>query len=467
MISPRKILFSIFGPIGALTIIGTGFATWIFGIGGASAQDGPINYGVGVTAEVTNGRLELVTVPNLLVFSEGTQGKNDLFDGISFYTDKQVDHGAELIVKMSEDTNPHLLSLVYDGAGEEREPLLYFSWASGDTTNNIIGGELKSQNNKGFAGDWAGSVKVNSITYKVNINLVNGGEGGTNSGSIQIKEVGASGEVLRADDKFTFVENTSFNDSNFTVTDSTFTFRYYYDNPDLINEDETGYRLNVKFGMSLNSRKPFDFEFVKDGNDLVLTDDGNGNSFTLDYNSGSGVYSLDAKIANQRISYTKLEFEPGADVGDDNTFKFGTYRGTSKSGIPCELTLSESTTSTSTSPKFHAVLEIGAMDNYLSLIDDFTTKLEGGLEGRYFNITSEENIDHAQTVLHINIDRTHAIATEDQPYIEFTCQLANYLRYASSDVKPTSEVKYYGLRVASLLGGREFKINVSADYSLI
>ena len=459
MITPRKILFSFFGPIGALTIIGTGFATRIFGIGGASAQDEPINYGVGVSAEVT-GRLELVTVPNLLVFSEGTQGKNDLFDGISFYTDKEVDHGSELIVKMSGETD-HLLSLVYDGAGGEREPLLYFSWASDDTTNNIIGGELKSQNNNGFAGDWAGSVKVNSITYKVNINLVNGGEGGTNSGSIQIKEVGASGDVLRADDNFTFVENTSFNDSNFTVTDSTFTFRYYYDNPNLINEDETGYRLNVRFGMSLNSREPFEFEFVKNGNDLVLTDDGNGNSFTLDYNSGSDVYSLDAKIANQRISYTKLEFEPAPEVGNDTIFKYGTYRGTSISGIPCELTLSKSTTSSSTN--FHSVLKIGAMNSYLSLIDDFTTKLEGD----YFNITSEENLDHAQTVLHIDIDRTHAIATEPKPYIEFTCQLANYLRYASSEVKPTSEDKYYGLRVASLLGGREFKINVSADYSLI
>lgn len=463
MISPRKILFSFFGPIGALTIIGTGFATWIFGIEGASTQDGPINYGVGVTAEVTNGRLELVTVPNLLVFSEGTQGKNDLFDGISFYTDKQVDHGAELIVKMSEGTTPHLLSLVYDENENGVEPLLYFSWASDNTYNNIIGGELKkSEKNNGFAGDWAGSVQINNITYNVNINLTNGGEGGTNSGSIQIMEVGASGdEVPRAYDEFTFVENNKFNDPNITVTDSTFTFRYYYDNPNLINEDETGYRLNVKFGMSLNSRKPYEFEFVKNGNDLVLTDDGNGNSFTLDYNSGSGVYSLDAKIASQRISYTKLEFEPAPEVGNDTIFKYGTYRGTSISGIPCELTLSKSTTSSSTN--FHSVLKIGAMNSYLSLIDDFTTKLEGD----YFNITSEENIDHAQTVLHIDIDRTHAIATEPKPYIEFTCQLANYLRYASSEVKPTSEDKYYGLRVASLLGGREFKINVSADYSLI
>lgn len=455
MISPRKILFSFFGPIGALTIIGTGFATWIFGIGGASAHDEPINYGVGVTTEVTKGSLKLITAPNLLVFSEGTQGKNDLFDGISFYTDKQVDQGAELIVEMNEDTNTHLLSLVYDGTGVK--PLLYFSWTPDSTTNNIIGGELKSQNNKGFAGDWAGNVKVNSLTYNVYIKLVNGVEGDTNSGSIQIKQVGADGgETLLTDDSFTFKENTDFKDPNITVTDSTFTFRYYYDNPKLINEDETGYRLDVKFGMSLNSREPFEFELKKDGNDLIFS--GDGNSFTLDYNSG--VYSLAANIAGQRITYTKLEFEPAPEVGIDTIFKYGTYTGTSISGIPCELRLSEST---SPSTNFHADLKIGAMDSYLSLIDDFTSKLEGD----YFNITSEDNIDYAQTVLHIDIDRTHAIATESEPYIEFTCQLANYLRYASSDVKPTSANKYYGLRVASLLGGWEFKINVSADYTLI
>ena len=448
MISFRKALFTLLAPLGAATIIGTGFATWVFGIGGESEPTESIISGVGVTTEITNGSLELITAPNLLVFSEGTQGKNDLFDGISFYTNKQVDHVAELIV--SEVTNNHLLSLVYDETGGE--PLLYFSWAPDSTTNNFIGGVLEPQNNKGFAGDWAGIVKVNSLTYNVNINLVNGGDGGTNSGSIQIKQ----GETLLTEDTFTFKENNDFKDPNVTVTDSTFTFRYYYDNPKLINEDETGYRLNVKFGMSLNSREPFEFEFEKNGNSLIFN--GTENKFTLSYNSG--VYSLTANIAGQRITYTKLECEPAPEVGTDTLFKYGTYRGTSKSGITCELTLSESTTNQT---NFNAVLKIGAMDSYLSLIDDFTSKLEGD----YFNITSEDNIDYAQTVLHIDIDRTHATASEYKPYIEFTCQLANYLRYASSDVKPTSVNKYYGLRVASLLGGWEFKINVSADYTLI
>lgn len=455
MISFRKALFTLLAPLGAATIIGTGFATWVFGIGGESEPTESIISGVGVTTEITNGSLELITAPNLLVFSEGTQGKNDLFDGISFYTNKQVDldHRAELIV--SEITNNHFLSLVYDRTGGK--PLLYFSRAPDSmtsTANNIISGELKkSQKNNGFAGVWTGEVKVNSKTYNVNINLGNGGEGGIHSGSIQIKH----GETLLTNDSFTFKENTDLNDRNITVTDSTFTFRYYYDNPKLINEDETGYRLNVKFGMSLNSREPFEFEFGKKDNSLTFD---SKNDFTLSYNSG--VYSLDANIANQTISYTNLEFEPALDQGNDEIFKYGVYRGTSISGIPCELTLSKSPEEN----RFHAKLQFdAAMNHYFSLIDDYTNRIEDG----YFNITSESNINYAQTVLHINIDRTHAVATETEtkPYIEFTCQLANYLRYASSEVKPTSEDKYYGLRVASLLGGWEFKIKVSADYTFI
>ena len=124
MISPRKLLFSFFGPIGALTIIGTGFATWIFGIGGACVQDEPINYGVGVTTEVTNGNIEILTSPNLLVFSEGTQGRYNLFDGINFYTDKKIVQGRDLIV--SGNTAGHLLSLVYSNVNNENT--LYFSW---------------------------------------------------------------------------------------------------------------------------------------------------------------------------------------------------------------------------------------------------------------------------------------------------------------------------------------------------
>ena len=470
MISPRKILFSFLGPIGALSIIGTGFATWVFGQVGDTAEDNPINLGVGVTTEITNGDLELLTSPNLLVFSEGTQGKNNLFDGISFYTDKKINHGAELteltelIVKMNDQNTTHRLSMVYDNTGVK--PLLYFSWAMDETKSLIIGGEFYSENNSSFAGTRAGSVQTGENSYDVEIILKS-----DNSGSIKISQTIDGTSQTITNDEFTFVKNDQLNDSKITITDSTFAFRYYNDNPNLINENETGYRLNVKLGMSLNSNEPFKFEFTKDGNStLIYQDDSSGTNqvkFELSYDDASEVYSLDAKIPgatgspSQMISYAKLTFQPSENLGDDPVFKYGTYSGTSTSGITCELILSESATNPGTN--FNATLAIGAMEHYLSLIDDFTSRVEDG----YFNITSENNLDYAQTVLNIDIDRTHANSNERRPYIEFTCQLAKYLRYASSEVKPTTEEKYYGLRIASLLGGWEFRVKVSADFTAI
>lgn len=470
MISLRKLAFSFLAPIGALTIIGTGFATWVFGIQETPVVEGPINLGVGVTTEITNGDLELLTSPNLLVFSEGTQGKNNLFDGISFYTDKKINHGAELteltelIVKMNDQNTTHRLSMVYDNTGAEQ--LLYFSWAKDKTTSLIIGGELYSENSSSFAGTRAGSVQTGENSYDVEIILTS-----DNSGSIEISQTVDGTSQTITNDRFTFVENDQLNDSKITITDSTFAFRYYNDNPNLINENETGYRLNVKLGMSLNSKEPFKIEFTKDGkNALIYQNDSSGTdqvSFKLSYDDTSKVYSLAAKIPgatgspSQMISYTNLTFQPSENPGNDPVFKYGTYSGTSTSGITCELILSESATNPGTN--FNATLAIGAMEHYLSLIDDFTSRVEDG----YFNITSENNLDYAQTVLNIDIDRTHANSNERRPYIEFTCQLAKYLRYASSEVKPTTKEKYYGLRIASLLGGWEFRVKVSADFTAI
>ena len=99
------------------------------------------------------------------------------------------------------------------------------------------------------------------------------------------------------------------------------------------------------------------------------------------------------------------------------------------------------------------------MNHYFSLTDDFTSHLHNG----FFNITSDENRNYADTVLSIDIDEAHL--TDESPYLEFTCQLANYLRYSSTEVKPTEPDKYYGLKIASLLGGWEFKIIVNAYFT--
>lgn len=167
MISLRKLAFSFLAPIGALTIIGTGFATWVFGQDGDTAKDDPINLGVTVTPEVTNGNIEILTYPRLLVFSEGNQGQNNLFDGISFYSDKTVVQGQEF--NISPNGN-YLLSLVYDDIST---PKMYFSRKETSGSARLVTGELTnfnpslSSNDADYVGTWTGDV----IYENQNINV--------------------------------------------------------------------------------------------------------------------------------------------------------------------------------------------------------------------------------------------------------------------------------------------------------
>ena len=191
MISLRKLAFSFLAPIGALTIIGTGFATWTFQIGkvevGENFQDN-----VNVTAEVTNGNLKVLNVPKVLVFSQGDQGQDDLFDGISFYSDKAVKKGQDFAVKITnaEGAN-HKLSFVYDNI--IAEPKIYFSWS--DTVNgnysSIISGELSSNNaGDSYFGSWEGPGYGNGLndTYTVKLTLNQANETDFLTGSIVIND---------------------------------------------------------------------------------------------------------------------------------------------------------------------------------------------------------------------------------------------------------------------------------------
>ena len=74
MISFRKVLFTLLAPLGAATIIGTGFATWVFGIQGTTVEGKPVNNNVAVTPEVKHKDIKILSCPDLIVFSEGTQG---------------------------------------------------------------------------------------------------------------------------------------------------------------------------------------------------------------------------------------------------------------------------------------------------------------------------------------------------------------------------------------------------------
>ena len=89
--SSRKLMLAVLGPIGALTIVGTGFAFWTFNeVHEETVDIGTSVQNVIVTDEVTNGRFEFITHPSFLVFSRGELGASNLFDGITFYTEKEV-----------------------------------------------------------------------------------------------------------------------------------------------------------------------------------------------------------------------------------------------------------------------------------------------------------------------------------------------------------------------------------------
>ena len=561
MISLRKLAFSFLAPIGALTIIGTGFATWTFSIGEIEVPPETIQDNVSVTAEVKNGNLEVLNVPKVLVFSEGDQGQDDLFDGISFYSDRVVKKGQDFAVKI---TNPeganHKLSFVYDDT--IAEPKIYFSWS--DTTDgnysSIISGELSSKNaGKTYFGSWEGSGYGNGSndTYTVKLTLNEANEEGDLTGSIDINDnnskvicndtftyktknnitlvLNDDGTGSYGDALFTYVDDgtkivatevnyswtltiiydevsqsleVTYDDGKYqfegtltdfvpagseeaptyfgtwkgevgpkptiTVTDSTFAFRYTYDNPDLINEDDTHFKLNVELGLFLESREGFKFENVRLDEDTLVWQKPQGtqgslkffNSLTLKKNDGKDDYDLAIVLDQEegslssRITFPNLILSK-QEGHDTSLLPAGTYSGVSLSGIPCTLNLTKNNDAT-----YSISLEIGAMTHYLSLSDTFKAvqNKEGDKKG-FFNITSSnESKVYAEGTLHMDIDDSNL---KDEHYIDFTCQLANYLRYASVNVKPNKIDKYFGLRVASILGGWEFKIIINAYFTSI
>ena len=138
MISFRKALFTLLAPLGAATIIGTGFATWVFGNQGVPEVVGHVNNNVAVTPEVGNGEIKILSCPNLLVFSSGTFGNSDLFDGITFYNNNVFDHNG---TSFTETINDSTLNFKYIYSNENLvDPVL-----SGLSLNIGISFELNTK----------------------------------------------------------------------------------------------------------------------------------------------------------------------------------------------------------------------------------------------------------------------------------------------------------------------------------
>ena len=137
----RKLLGFIIAPLGTCSIIGTGFASWIFGGLEDTETAGPFEHEVNITTEVANGTFEIVQSPTLLLFSEGTLGASNLFDGITFYSEKEVTlPGSDTPVTTTESDSTFTFRYIYD------DPILVDEEAIGMKLNIGINFELITKN---------------------------------------------------------------------------------------------------------------------------------------------------------------------------------------------------------------------------------------------------------------------------------------------------------------------------------
>lgn len=445
MISLRKALFTLLAPLGAATIIGTGFATWVFGIQNVTVDGDPVNNNVAVTPEVKSKEIKILTCPSLLVFSEGNQGQTNLKDGISFYSEKTISQGKEFDVTSNDGS---LISLVYDNTDSKK---MYFSWKENSSSGRLVTGELGDFTPLSntvvaeYVGIWRGTGIFGEDSVNVTLIMSNQGDS-----SIEL-EFPQNPTITKT--TFGYHEKESSTIPKITVTDSTFAFRYTYDNKDLVDEEATGYHLNVKMKLGLESRDPLAFDFTEEpgGTELLYTPD-SSTSFVLSFKENK--YSLAVNLNSAKLTFDIVSYPSGT-----GNFPYGDYIGYTSNKIPCTLHYDPSNLTNGR----NSWISIGDIDYYLAIVDLFKNRCD---EDGYFNIfLNQENKDYAETSLSIGIDETHL--NEDTPYIDFTCQLANYLRYSSPDIIPVDYEHYLGLTVASVLGGWGFRITVSADFTSI
>ena len=145
--SSRKLILAFLGPIGALTIVGTGFAFWTFNeIHAETVEIGTSVQNVIVTDEVTNGEFDFITHPSFLVFSRGELGASNLFDGITFYTEKEVpsEVAGENGLKTMESDSTLTFRYVFD------DPKFSSETESGMKLNIGIGLDLITQGDQDY-----------------------------------------------------------------------------------------------------------------------------------------------------------------------------------------------------------------------------------------------------------------------------------------------------------------------------
>lgn len=93
MFSFRKFLGCTLAPVGAFTIIGSGFSLWYFVDSDVKVEDVPVEISVETVSAVPSGRMEITQSPHLVVLSQGSSNSENLFDGMVFYSNSIIHIG--------------------------------------------------------------------------------------------------------------------------------------------------------------------------------------------------------------------------------------------------------------------------------------------------------------------------------------------------------------------------------------
>ena len=442
----RKVILSLLAPLGASTIVGTGFSVWVFSesFGDEVTLEADLDQ-VRVTPEITNGNLTINTVPDMVVFSEGMQGKNDLFDGINFYSNEEIDSGTKIIATFDDPTT-HQMSLLYEKSFTDNSERLYFSMSETGSGGSLTlwTSKLTKQNSsvEGFYTTWIGS----TVEQKENVTIVlNNGGNNDGSGTVSIN----NGTPL----SFTFKTKPDENKPSITITNSEFSFRYTYDNPLFIDESETGYKLNIGLKFDLSSKEHHFSNITEIGDTLSLSNTEINASISR---QEDGSYLYKDGTFSGTLTFTSDESSQDSNL----SFNSGTYEGVDDTKkIPITLIISNN------GDAKNATLKIGSMDRFLCLVDALTSSSNPLLETQgeyedYLFITNDEN--YASTNLHIDIEKH---LDEKSPYIDYTCQLDEYIRYLNSEVKPYDFNKYLSLIESYNIGEWNFRITLVAFYT--
>ena len=105
MFSFRKFLGCILAPVGAFTIIGSGFSLWYFVDGDKPVAKESVDIGVNALDAVSKGKIDIIQSPHLVVLSQGSSNSENLFDGMVFYSNSIINiEGKTEVGVVTDDT---------------------------------------------------------------------------------------------------------------------------------------------------------------------------------------------------------------------------------------------------------------------------------------------------------------------------------------------------------------------------